>query len=63
MDTRTIAIEKLVRTSGEIVWSEAVEGTTLTKAGVSIEEKEVKGEGGEGIREVGYKVDKQILKE
>lgn len=63
MDTGTIVVEKVYGTLGEIAWSEAVEGTSMTKVGVSIEEKEVEGEGGKGIGEVGNKVDKQISKE
>ena len=63
MDTGTIAIEKVDGTSGEIAQSKAVEGTSMTKADISIEEKEVEGEGGKDIGEVGNKVDKQRSKE
>lgn len=63
VDTRTIAVERVDGTLGEITWSEVVEGTLVTKASVSIEEREVKGEGGEGIGDVGNKIDNQISKE
>lgn len=63
VDTRTIVVERVDGTLGEITWSEVVEGTSVTKASVSIEEREVKGEGGKGIGDVGNKVDNQMSKE